>query len=74
MKPQPYTFVKKEFVRGLDHDTRTISGIDFTTTGTPVFHIFQDGECVGNNLVALIAFDICDKADATGIPLKRRMV
>ena len=61
-------------MRSLDHDAGTVSCIAFTATGTAVLHIFQDGQGIRNDLVALIAFNIGDKADATGIPLKRRMV
>ena len=74
MESKPDAFVKEEFMRCLDHDPGSVSCVAFTAAGTPVFHIFEYGECVRNDLMAFIALYIGDKADATGIPLKRRMI
>ena len=57
-------------MRSLNHDTSTITGIVFTTTGTTMFHIFQNGQCIRNNLVRFIAFDIGNKTNTTGIMFK----
>ena len=46
MESKPYTFVKEKFVRSLDHDPGTITGIVFAAAGTPVLHIFKDRECI----------------------------
>ena len=37
-----YTFIKEEFMRYLNQNTGTISCVDFATTGTAVFHVFQN--------------------------------
>jgi len=61
-------------MRCLDHDAGAITCIAFATTGTPVFHVLQDRQGVGDDLMGFIPFYVGDEADATGIPLKRRMV
>ena len=54
VKTKPDAFIKKEFMRGLDHDSGTVTGIAFATAGTPVFHVFQDRQCIGDDLVGLL--------------------
>jgi hypothetical protein len=46
METEPDAFVKKEFVRGLNHNAGAIAGIDFATAGTPMLHVFKDRECI----------------------------
>jgi hypothetical protein len=43
-------------------------------TGTTVFHIFQNRQCIGNVLVGAMPFDVGNKSDPTGIMFKRRMI
>ena len=74
MNAQLYTFIKEEFMRRLDHDACAITGIVFATTGTAMFHVFQYRQCIGNNLVGFIAFDIGNKTNTTGIMFKFRSI
>jgi hypothetical protein len=61
-------------MRHLNHDASTVSCIVLTPASAPVFHVFKDGKRVGNDLVGLIAFDVCNKTNATGIMLKLRRI
>ena len=51
VKAKPDAFIKKEFMRGLNHNAGAISGIAFAAAGTPVFHILQDGQRIRDDLV-----------------------
>jgi hypothetical protein len=54
----------------LYQDACTIAGIAFAAAGTSVFHVFQNRECIRNNLVVFIAFDIGYKSNSTCIVLE----
>jgi hypothetical protein len=70
MNPHFEAFVKKESMRSLDQDTGAISGIAFTSTGAPVFHVFKNGQGIRNHLVIFVSFDVGYKANATSISFK----
>src|SRR5215204_5237899 len=71
---QSNAFVEEVFMGHLYGNASAITGIVFATTSAPVLHIFQYGERIGNYCVGFIAFDVYDKANATGIMLKGRGV
>jgi hypothetical protein len=58
----------------LDQNSSTISGIAFASAGTPVFHVFKNGQGIRNHLVIFVAFDVGYKANATCISFKFRTV
>jgi hypothetical protein len=74
MNPHFEAFVKKEGMGSLDQDACTISGIVFTSTGTPVFHVLKNGQGIRNHLVIFVSFDVGYKANATRISFKFRTV
>jgi hypothetical protein len=74
MDTQADAFVEEKFVRYLDHDAGAVAGIGFATAGSAMFHVLQDGECVGDDLVGFVALDIGDKPDATCIAFKLRRI
>ena len=74
MDAQTHAFVEKEFVGRLDHDAGAVAGIVLAAAGAAVFHVLEDGQCVGDDLVGFVAFDIDDKPDTAGIAFKLRRV
>ena len=74
MNPHFKALIKKEGMGCLDQDTGTISSIAFASTGTPVFHIFKNGEGIRNHLVVFVSFDVGDKANTTCISFEFRTV
>ena len=74
MNPHFKAFIKKEGMWCLDQDSGAVSGIAFASTGTPVFHVFKNGQGIRNHLVIFIAFDVGYKANATCISFKFRTV
>ncbi len=71
---EPDTFVEKEFMRDLDHDAGAVAGVVFTAAGAAVFHVLQDRQRVGDDLVGFVALDIGNETDATSITFKLRGV
>ena len=74
MHTQLYTFGEKKLMRNLYHNTCAITGIVFTTTGAPMFHVFKKGKCVRYILVRFIAFNISHKPYTACIVLKFRPI
>jgi hypothetical protein len=72
MDAEAYAFVEEELVGCLDHDAGAVTGIVLTTAGAAVFHVFEDRQRIGDDLVGFVALDICHEADATRIVFKLR--
>ena len=72
MDAQAHTFVEEELVRCLDHDAGAVAGIVLAAAGATVFHVFQDRQRIGDDLVGFVALDICHEANATRIVFKFR--
>src|SRR5678810_65272 len=51
MHPKLDTFIEKEFVWDLDHDTGSIACIGFTSAGTPVLHVLEHCKRIAHDLV-----------------------
>ena len=47
----PDAFIKKEFVRNLDHNTGAVACITFAATRSPVLHILQNSKGIRNDLM-----------------------
>ena len=74
MHSQFHTFIKEKFMRNLDKNTCAVASVGFTSTSSPMFHIFQNGQCIRNMLMRFIPPDIGNKTDTTGIMFKLRIV
>jgi hypothetical protein len=74
MNTEFQAFIKKEFMWRLDKDARTVTGVVFTSTCTPVLHLFKYGEGVGDNLVRFVAFNIGHEPNTTCIMLEGRRI
>jgi hypothetical protein len=70
MYSQLQALLEEEFMGNLDLDTGTVACVGFTTTGSAMFHILQDGEGIRDDLVALITLDIGYKSNSARIVLK----
>jgi hypothetical protein len=58
----------------LQEDTRTVTGVGFTATGTAMVQIPQDLQAILNRLVGSFALYIDNKPYTTGIVLKPGIV
>ncbi len=74
MNSQFNTFVEEEFVWNLNHDTGTVACISFAAACAPVLHVLEHGQCIANDLMRLVPFNISYKADPTCIMFKRRRI
>jgi len=60
-------FLAQEGIRHLQQDASTVAQLGVITGGAAVCQVGKNLQTLADNLVTLLAFDVCDKADATGI-------
>ena len=72
MDAEAYAFIEEELMGSLDHDAGTVTGVVLTAAGAAVFHVFEDRQRIGDDLVGFVALDICHEANATRIVFKFR--
>lgn len=58
----------------LKQDSCTITRVLLTTAGTAVFHVFQHGEGITNNMVGFTTLDMSRKTCSAGIMFEFRTV
>ena len=63
-------FLEEEFVGRLYEDARSVARVVFATAGASVLHVFEDGECIRDDLMVLVSFQVGHKADTTGVMLE----
>ena len=63
-----------ELVRHLQEDSRTVSGVRLGPGGTPVLHVLQGCERLGDDLVRLDARQLRHEGHATGVVLELGVV
>jgi hypothetical protein len=65
---------RKKLVRNLNQNTRAVTGLRIAAAGASVGQVDQDLNALLDNLVALVAANAGNKADATRVMLMRRVV
>ena len=61
-------------MRNLQKYTGAVTGIGIGTLTTAVIHIVQDNKCLLQDFIRLLAIDISNNANTTGIMLKPRVI
>ena len=61
-------------MRHLKQDSRTITGVFFAAARPAVIEILQDRQCLLDDFMGLLPFDVDDEPDTTGIVLKPRII
>ncbi len=51
----------------MQQDAGSVAQLGVVTGGAAVSQVGKNLQALADNLVAFLAFDVCDKADATGI-------
>lgn len=68
-KPEPAALARKELVRDLNQNARAVARLRIAAAGPAVAKIDQNLQTLQNDVVRLLALNVDDKADATGVVL-----
>ena len=71
---QPGALALEEFVGHLDQDAGPVAGFRVAAAGPAVGEIDQDLNALDDNVVGLMALDVGDEPDTTGVVLEARIV
>src|SRR6185436_16332679 len=64
----------EEGVRQLDEDAGAVAGVDLAAACTAVIEVLEDLDALFDDGVRLLALDVHDEADATGVMLELRVI
>ena len=67
-------FAREELVRDLDQDAGAVAGFRIAAAGAAMRQVDEDLNALLDDVVAFVAADVGDEADAAGIVLMRRIV
>ena len=62
----------EEAMRNLEQDARAVTGVALQPDAASMLKVDKHRECIVQNLVAFVAIDVCQRADAAGVVLKFR--